>query len=156
MILSNQAQSSATQNLTSREDESKIKMLVWTFNFNLPKSQTKRIKPKYFASIIKLKDLKSMIFEHQNHILSLRFWSHSNPRNKKPHMKRKKEKKKWFWSLKMKQIRRKSSHLGVCRSSLNSQEHWHRLPWIALEIIIEGMQNFFGFFYMLTCSTGNW
>ena len=92
MILSNQAQSSATQNLTSREDESKIKMLVWTFNFNLPKSQTKRIKPKYFASIIKLKDLKSMIFEHQNHILSLRFWSHSNPRNKKPHMKERKKK----------------------------------------------------------------
>ena len=48
----------------------KAKLKCWfeTFDFNLPKSQTKRIKPKYFASVIKLKDIKSMIFEHQNHI----------------------------------------------------------------------------------------
>ena len=48
----------------------KAKLKCWfeTFDFTLPKSQTKRIKPKYFASVIKLKDLKSMIFEHQNHI----------------------------------------------------------------------------------------
>ncbi|KAM3749213.1 hypothetical protein ACB098_05G166100 [Castanea mollissima] len=69
MILSNQAQSSGTQNLTSREDDSKLKCWFETFDFNLPKSQTKRIKPKYFATIIKLKNLKSMIFERQNHIL---------------------------------------------------------------------------------------
>ena len=44
----------------------KLKCWFETFDFNLPTSQTKRIKPKYFASV---KDLKSMIFEHQNHIL---------------------------------------------------------------------------------------
>ena len=78
-------------------EKMKAKLKCWfeTFDFNLPKSQTKRIKPKYFASVIKLKDLKSMIFEHQTISLrSLGFWSHSNPRNKKPLMKRKKERKK--------------------------------------------------------------
>ena len=46
----------------------KAKLKCWfeTFDFNLPKSQTKRIKPKYFALV---KDLKSMIYKHQNHIL---------------------------------------------------------------------------------------
>ena len=135
----------------------KLKCWFETFDFNLPTSQTKRIKPKYFASV---KDLKSMIFEHQNHILSLRFWSHSNPRNKKPHMKERKKKNVILIveneKKKKKEFTPCLAHLGVCRSCLNSQEHWHRLPWIALEIRIEGMQNFFGFFYMLTCSTGNW
>ena len=95
-------------------EKMKAKLKCWfeTFDFNLPKSQTKRIKPKYFASVIKLKDLKSMIFEHQTISLrSLGFWSHSNPRNKKPHMKRKKERKKkkktWFWSLKMKKNKKR-------------------------------------------------
>ena len=139
----------------------KAKLKCWfeTFDFNLPKSQTKRIKPKYFASVIKLKDLKSMIFEHQNHIRREFRVLKSFKSKKQKTIYEKKERKKektWFWSLKMKQIRRKSSHLGVCRSSLNSQEHQHRLLWIALEIRIEGTQNFFGCFYMLTCSTGNW
>ena len=47
---------------------------------------------KYCASIMHPKDLKSMISKDQNHILgSLGFQIHSNTRNKKLQMKRKKE-----------------------------------------------------------------
>ena len=47
---------------------------------------------KYCASVMNPKDLKSMIYKHQNHILeSSGFQMYSNTQNKKPQMKRKKE-----------------------------------------------------------------
>ena len=75
----------------------KAKLKCWfeTFDFNLPKSQTKRIKPKYFASVIKLKDLKSMIFEHQNHIRrEFRVLKSFKSKKQKPPYEKKERKKK--------------------------------------------------------------
>ena len=101
-------------------------MLFGNFRFQpgLNPKQKKKIKPKHSASVIKLKDLKSMIFEHQNHILrEFRVLKSFKSKKQTTTYEKKERKKNVILIIENEKNKRKKfmpclAHLGVRRSSL--------------------------------------